>query len=98
MALLAYLGQAADRVTLAGQVKCPLALFVSGLVTATAAFIPSYLTQLALYNEDVHTAQYKGVKHQNWLNVALALALLSLAAFAFGAFGAVSALAHGTGK
>ena len=63
VALLAYLGQASDRATLAVEVKCPMAFFVLGLVTATAAFIPSYLTQLALYQEDRRNDQYKGVRH-----------------------------------
>lgn len=98
VALLAYLGQASDRATLAVQIKCPMAFFVLGLVTATATFIPSYLTQLALYNEDIRSAEYKGVRHQTWLNVALLLALISLVAFAVGAFVAISALAHGAGK
>lgn len=98
VALLAYLGQSSDRATLAPQVRCSMTLFILGLATATATFIPSYLTQLALYNEDIRPAESRSAKHQTWLNIALVLAFVSLVCFIIGAFSAISALAHGAVK
>ena len=94
VALLAYLGQVSNRAELASNVKCPLAFFVLGLVTSTAAFFGSYQTQLALYNESIRKDEYKGPKHQVWLRVALILALVSLVSFALGSFATVNALAR----
>jgi hypothetical protein len=94
VALLAYLGQ---HPKLALSARGALGLFVLGLVAGTTVFITSYLTQLALYNESVYREKYKGPRHQIWLWVTFAIALVSVASFAFGAFAGVNALAHQAG-
>lgn len=95
VALLAYLGQVSNRAQLAGRVGCPLILFVLGLTAGTAAFVTSYETQLTLYNEDVRPNEYKGSRSNRWLRITFGLAVLSLLAFAVGAFVAVRILARG---
>jgi hypothetical protein len=95
VALLAYLGQMAPaRPELLNHAKRPLALFVAGLVLGTLVYITSYLTQLALHNENMGNKAYKGGKHDLWLWVSFALGIASVTLFSFGAFaclGAVSA-------
>lgn len=95
VAILTYLGHASSGPQLAVRIKCSLVWFVVGLVTVGFAFVTSYLTQLALYNESINPKSYKGTKHQCYLWVTLALVVLSLASFAFGAFSAVTALSVG---
>ena len=95
IALLAYLGQAREGATLAQYAKYPLAGFVSGLVSAILAFIASYFTQLALYNESVHSKKYEGVKHRPCLWIVIALVLGSVFAFTFGAFSSIDVLSRG---
>lgn len=97
VALLAYLGQVPERAALAVHIRCSVTCFVVGLLAGTAAFIPSYFTQLALYNETVHPREYKGVRHETWIGVALVVSLVSLACFAAGAFAAVGVLAANPG-
>jgi hypothetical protein len=92
VALLAYLGQASKRADLARALTCPFALFVAGLLAATLAYGSAYLTQLSLYSEDVQGAGFRGTKHQVWLWTTFAIALASLALFAFGAFASIAAL------
>jgi hypothetical protein len=94
VAFLAYLGQVSSRPELAVHAKLPLSLFVLGLVCGSAAFVTSYLTQLALYEESVGGQTYKGPKHQIWLWLTFVIALVSVAAFAFGAFAGVNALSQ----
>jgi hypothetical protein len=55
------------------------------------AFIGSYMTQLSLYQQSVHSATYKG-KHQRWLYPSIFIGVVSLVAFAAGAFCGLSAL------
>lgn len=91
VALLAYIGQ---RPELAVPAKCALTLFVAGLVSASAAFVTAYLTQLALYNEDVHEKDYRGPSHMVWLCVTFGIAVVSLACFTAGAFAGLEAFAQ----
>lgn len=79
VALLAYIGQAAS----------------GGLMLSALAFVGSYLTQLSLYNESVHSDEYKG-SHGPWLWATFGVGILSLVAFAVGAYSGVMALSSGT--
>ena len=89
--LLAYVGK---RPEFAVHAKYSLWWFLFGLVAATVAFFTSYLTQLALYNESLHREKYKGPRHEIGLWVTFVIAVASVAAFAFGAFAGISALAQ----
>ncbi len=95
IAILTYMGHSPSSPQLAARTKCSLVWFVAGLVTVGFAFVTSYLTQFALYNESVHPENYKRLKHQRYLWVTVVLVVLSLASFALGAFSAVSALSAG---
>jgi len=86
VALLAYLGNARAP-DLAARLFCPFVSFICGLVLAALAFAGSYRTQLVLYNDP------QGTTHVLWLRVTFVIALLSLFAFAIGAFTALRALA-----
>ena len=95
IALLAYLGQAKNGAEIAKHATYPLSWFVGGLILSLMAFIGSYLTQLALYQESVHSETYKG-SHTRWLWPSIVVGFLSLVAFAVGAFSAVAVLSRGT--
>jgi len=53
IALLTYLGHTSARLCLAPRAQCPVAWFVIGLLSGTAAFLTTYFTQLLLYGEFV---------------------------------------------
>ena len=53
VALLAYFGQEPEASDVLLRGKYPMTLFVAGLVASTFAFFTSYLTQLALHNENI---------------------------------------------
>jgi hypothetical protein len=93
IAILAYLGEASSGQQLAARLKCSLVWFVVGLITISLAFVTSYLTQLALFNESVNSNTYKGPKHQLVLWTTVALGITSLVSFSCGAFSTVNVLA-----
>jgi hypothetical protein len=93
-ALLAYLGQAARGSELAAAAGWPIALFVIGLVAATAAFLGIYLTQFALLNE-FFDKDSDSVTHMRWLKVTVGLGVASLGLFAWGSLAAVNVLSRG---
>jgi hypothetical protein len=94
VALLAYVGQAANGPDVAKNAGCSLFSFIAGLILSGLAFIGAYLTQLSLYNESVHSDEYKG-SHVPWLWSTFAVGVLSLVAFAVGAYSGVVALSGG---
>jgi len=89
IALLTYLGHTSARLCLAPRAQCPVAWFVIGLLSGTAAFLTTYFTQLLLYGEFVRGDK---TRHPVLLWLTVALALVSLAAFAGGAFASIAAL------
>lgn len=91
VALLAYLGQAANRDQM-GQVTGAIALFILGLVSATFAFFTTYLTQLTIYNAGMRGQAPRGTRHGPWWWATILAVLLSLVCFACGALTAVTAL------
>ena len=90
VALLAYVGQAQNGAAVAKNATGSLVWFIVGLVLSVVAFIGSYMTQLSLYQQSVHS-DYKG-KHQRWLYPSIFIGIASLAAFAAGAFCGLLAL------
>lgn len=68
-----------------------LGSFMLGLFLATAVYIPSYLTQLNLHQENVSN---KKQSHHRWLNVALLLCVLSLMSFLSGSWCTLNAIAE----
>src|SRR5438067_845146 len=78
VALLAYLGQTNNGVTVATHVYWPLAWFVIGLVGAMSAFLGIYFTQFSLFNEDFRGNAYTGVGHMKCLMATMLLAIISL--------------------
>jgi hypothetical protein len=81
IALLAYLGNTAGR-TKAPDMRFPMSCYVAGLVLCGLAFVASYVTQFSLYNEAMGRAPDRA--HMRWVRIGLALAFLSLIAFAVG--------------
>jgi hypothetical protein len=69
-----------------------LFFFVLGLVSAALAFFFAYLTQLAMYNQDLQAPLFWGVAHWVWLTLALEAAAGSLGFFAVGAYSGIGVL------
>jgi hypothetical protein len=89
VALLAYLGNVAEKSATPPDMFLPMVGYAGGLLFCGLAFASSYLTQLRLYQESMGRSA-KGVlsRHTFWLNADLILALVCLVAF-----GAASCLA-----
>lgn len=92
VALLAYLGNIAGKGMSAPDVQFPMGCYLVGLVLCGLAFLASYLTQLRLYNESVGGRGSGAGRHELWLYLAIILAFLSLAAFAFGSYSSAQRL------
>jgi hypothetical protein len=85
VAFLAFLGQSSLGQSLLPHAWVPISCFVAGTACATFAFLGSYATQFALYNEHVTTG-YRGPRHMMFLRITLAVVILSLSCFAGGSF------------
>jgi hypothetical protein len=94
VALLAYLGQSPQGPTLAPRVLWSLGSFVAGVVFCVFAFLGSYQTQFALYNESLSPARNSGFPHMKWQRITIGFVLLSCVAFIIGAFSTVWLLSH----
>jgi len=92
VAVVAFLGQSSLGPTLAPHFWWPIGFFVGGVVLCTLAFMGSYFTQYALFNELVPQG-YRGPRHMSYFKVTVGLVLGSVACFACGAFASVSVLA-----
>ena len=86
IAVLAYLGQTKQGPKLASYAWFPVGIFVSGVFLCAFAFLGSYCTQFALYNESVNSGEYNGPPHVICLWVTIVLIVLSLLCFAGGSF------------
>ena len=84
VALLGFLGQLANRGQQAPKAVCSLAIFVVGLVFSCICFFTSYYTQFTLFNEAKGTKQAQS--HMIWFSATFIFAILSISAFAIGAF------------
>lgn len=92
VAMLAYLGQSTHGPELAARAAWPLGAFIVGLGCAAVAFVGSYATQFALYNETVSPSSYKGPRHMVFVWATLFVVVLSFSAFACGAVSSVRVL------
>jgi hypothetical protein len=93
VALLAYLGQSPQGPRIAPHVWLPLGSFVAGVGFSALAFVGSYATQFALYNESVFATTYKGPRHMTFLWATVGLVAAGFISFAVGAFSSVAVLA-----
>lgn len=84
IAILAYLGQSANGFEVATKMAWPLGAFVVGVVFAALAFVGSYATQFALYNETASASNYRGPRHMFFVWATFVLVTLSVTAFAGG--------------
>jgi hypothetical protein len=96
VAMLTFLGHAQHGEKLAAHMWWPLGFFIGGVICCAFAFIGSYGTQLALYNETVSPALYSGPSHKLVLALTVGLAILSVLCFAGGAFSSIDVLVRFT--
>jgi hypothetical protein len=94
VALLAFLGQSTLGPGLAPKFWLPMAFFVGGVWLCALAFVGSYFTQFALFNECFPKRVYRGPNHMTCFKATVALALCSVALFGLGAFFSVSVFAN----
>jgi len=92
VAILAFLGQAPNGQEIAKSAWLPLAAFIAGTGLSVLAFVGSYATQFALYNESVHLANYKYPTHMKLVWSTVFVVFLSFIAFTVGAFSSISVL------
>jgi hypothetical protein len=98
VAVLTYLGNLASRSPAPAHVptiKPALLWYCGGLVATVVAFIVAYLSQLALYNEEISIRGGAQIQRRHGIGTALGsgLALLAAIAFGLGCWRAASALA-----
>jgi hypothetical protein len=97
VAVLTYLGNLVSHTTAGGHspdLKCALQWYCGGLFATTVAFVLAYVTQLALYNEEIKTRHGKSVRrlHAVVLWITVSLALFAAVAFWMGCLSAARAL------
>jgi len=90
VALIAYLGNTSSGGRPVPDLRAAMLGFIVGLVSCGFAMLFAYLTQLWLLNEGQPVRTFMK-SHSVPLHVAIALSALSLVAFCFGAWSAVSA-------
>lgn len=90
VALLAYLGNVAGKGGTASDMRCAMGAFLLGLFACGVAMLFSYLTQLRLLNESAQRTN-GGLTHVWPLYTSMFFVVISLGAFAFGSWQAVSA-------
>ena len=89
--MLTYLGHIENAsFTAISAFKWGLGAFMFGLFLSTAVYIPAYLTQLNLHQENVSD---KRMTHHHWLSLALWLCVFSLASFLIGGWCTLDAIA-----
>ncbi|WP_395668964.1 hypothetical protein [Rhodoferax sp.] len=94
VAVVAFLGQSSLGPELSTHFWWPLGFFIAGLTLCVLAFVGSYATQLALFNERLNHA-YKGPRHMVCAWATVLLVFLSIVTFAMGAFSSVYVLSEG---
>jgi hypothetical protein len=86
VAILAYLGNVANSGSVRPDMRCPMAAFLAGLLFCGIAMFAAYWNQLSRLNR---VSERKDPSKDWRLWVAIAFAILSLVAFACGAWLAV---------
>ena len=64
--------------------RWPMACYLAGLFLCGLTFIPSYLTQFFLYNEEI--GDFRAGRHKIFLWIAVLFAVGSLTVFAVGSY------------
>jgi hypothetical protein len=96
VALLALIGNLIGSGADVPDLKWPLTCFIIGITVAGLAQVTAYFTQLALYEESALSKPESGLyQHRTFLYMSLALVLLSIGLFCFGAFLATTTLTSG---
>lgn len=90
ISILTFLGNLYAKGGSVPNMKVALAFFLSGILLSGVATLTTYLIQFMLYNESINSVYGNGwSSHIRWLCITLALIILSMLAFASGAFDAV---------
>ncbi len=93
ISILTFLGDLQTKGREVPSMKGALICFLAGILLSGAATLTTYFIQFMLFNESINNADGNGWgSHVRWLYITLALIVLSMLAFAVGAFGAVSHL------
>ena len=93
ISILTFLGNLYTKGGTVPSMKGALGLFIAGILLSGVATLTTYLIQFMLYNESIKNLDEDGWgSHVRWLYLTLALIVASMAAFAGGAFCAVSQL------
>ena len=92
VSLLTFLGNTKTGKELVQCSTVPLAAFVCGVVAAALAFVFSYATQFALFNETVRPGSYRGPRHMAFMRISLLFVTLGLVAFTVGCFTSIAVL------
>ncbi len=93
IAILTFIGNLYGKGNSVPSMKAPLIIFLIGVLLAGIAGITTYYTQFMLFNESIHDTDAEGwSSHVIWLRITLTLIVISICAFAAGAFMAVSRL------
>jgi hypothetical protein len=88
VALLAYLGNIAGKITSSPDMRCPMLAFLTGLTLCGFSMLFGYITQLKLHNE-IGSFEKPMIQHNCFLWLAIALYAASLVAFGLGSWQAV---------
>jgi len=94
IAMLSFLGASSRGATLVAHAWLPLSSFTLGIVFSVCAFVFSYATQFALFNETLRSSDYKGPRHMTFVVWGLAFVVLGLVAFVVGCASSILALTH----
>lgn len=90
ISVLTFLGNLYAKGGPVPNMKVALASFLAGILLSGGATLTTYFIQFMLYNESINNVDGDGwSSHVRWLYTTLALIVLSMLAFAFGAFDAV---------
>ena len=93
VALLAFMGQSEIGTALANDLRLPIAWFGWGVVLSALAFLCSYFTQLALYNERFPGGKYWPKRHRPFLMAGVLAFLATVILFGCGSYTSIDAFA-----
>jgi len=88
IALLAFLGNIANKNFTTPNLQNPMYAFIAGIMFAGIATLGAYLTQYNVFNEDMNRIE-KGA-HKFWFRFTIILLLVSIVCFCLGSFLSIS--------
>ena len=94
MSLLTFIGNSEIGKGVAHDAGTSIGAFVTGVVFSILAFVFSYATQFALFNESVRPSSYSGPNHMVFVIIAAFFTVLGLIGFIVGCWTSVSLLIH----